>query len=97
MPKVDPMQYLMTAISSLTGGLITDLQTLFLGVIVCMFIWFGIDHLMFALETFTQNRSKDLAFSRAQKSLSNRAGFARGSAEYDRETARYRKYINKSV
>lgn len=43
MPKVDPMEYLMNALAILTGGLITDMQTLILGVVVCSFIVMALD------------------------------------------------------
>lgn len=43
MPKVDPMQYLMDALAILTGGLITDMQTLILGIVVCSFIVMALD------------------------------------------------------
>lgn len=38
MPKADPIQYLMNALAILTGGLISDMQTLILGLVVCAFI-----------------------------------------------------------
>jgi hypothetical protein len=46
MPKVDPMQYLMNALSTLTGGLIADMQTLILGMVVCSFILMALDLLL---------------------------------------------------
>lgn len=43
MPQVDPMNYLMAALSTLTGGLIADIQTLILGLVVCSFILMALD------------------------------------------------------
>jgi len=43
MPKVDPTQYLMDALAILTGGLISDMQTLILGLVVCAFIVMALD------------------------------------------------------
>ncbi len=43
MPKVDPTQYLLEALSTLTGGLIKDMQTLILGLVVCSFILMAFD------------------------------------------------------
>lgn len=43
MPTVDPTQYLLEALSTLTGGLIKDLQTLILGLVVCSFILMALD------------------------------------------------------
>ncbi|MGD9950062.1 MAG: hypothetical protein AB7U29_19390 [Desulfobulbus sp.] len=43
MPKVDPTQYLLDALSVLTGGLIKDMQTLILGLVVCSFILMALD------------------------------------------------------
>lgn len=43
MPKVDPMQYLMDALAILTGGLIKDMQTLILGMVVCTFVVMALD------------------------------------------------------
>ena len=45
MPKVDPMQYLMDALAILTGGLIKDMQTLILGMVVCTFVVMALDML----------------------------------------------------
>lgn len=41
--KVDPFDYLMAALSSLTNGLINDLKTLILGLVVCSFIVMALD------------------------------------------------------
>ncbi len=49
MPTVDPFKYLMDAIGILTGGLINDLKTLFLGLLVCSFILMALDLLKDAL------------------------------------------------
>ncbi len=49
MPKVDPFDYLMEAVGNLTGGLITDLKTLFLGMLVCSFILMAFDLLKDAM------------------------------------------------
>jgi hypothetical protein len=43
MPQVDPTNYLMAALSTLTGGLIADIQTLILGLVVCSFILMALD------------------------------------------------------
>lgn len=43
MPQVDPFKYLLEAVGRLTGGLITDLQSLFLGMILCSFLVMAID------------------------------------------------------
>ncbi|MDD2468488.1 MAG: hypothetical protein PHI97_31290 [Desulfobulbus sp.] len=43
MPKVDPTTYLLDALSILTGGLIKDMQTLILGLVVCAFILMAFD------------------------------------------------------
>ena len=43
MPNIDPIQYLMEALSILTGGLINDMKTLILGLVVCSFILMAFD------------------------------------------------------
>ncbi len=94
---MNPTQYLFDAMSNLTGGLITDIKTLFLGLVVCSFIYFGFDILMEAVGLSLERRARDRSFERAKSTLAEREGYAQGSAEYDRLSARYRKLINKSV
>ena len=108
MPHIDPTQYLMSALSSLTGGLVSDLQTLILGMVVCTFIAMGADYLFFiinsAFERSARDRNferaksaRDNNFERAKSTLADRGQYEKGTAEYDRASLQYREYIRKSV
>jgi hypothetical protein len=71
MPKADPIQYLMNALAILTGGLITDMQTLILGLVVCAFILMALDIL------------KDLILLPALEAMANPFdAYRRASAAY---------------
>lgn len=56
---MDPNQYLYDALSQLSGGLITDLKTLFLGGIVLAFILMGLDYLKTGFEHMMDRRAHD--------------------------------------
>jgi len=43
MPPIDPTQYLMDALAVMTGGLVNDMKTLILGLVVCSFILMALD------------------------------------------------------
>lgn len=71
MPKADPIQYLMNALAILTGGLISDMQTLILGLVVCAFILMALDIL------------KDLILLPALEAMANPIdAYRRASAAY---------------
>ena len=71
MPKADPIQYLMNALAILTGGLISDMQTLILGLVVCAFILMALDIL------------KDLILLPALEAMANPFdAYQRASAAY---------------
>ena len=97
MPQIDPTQCLMSALSTLTGGLVSDMQTLILGMVVLGFIAMGIDYLMDVVGHSIERASKNRSFERAKSTLAERDQYERGSAEYDRLSIRYRKLLNKSV
>lgn len=97
MPKVDPFQYLISSLSTLTGGLISDMQTLFLGILFCAFLFMGFEHLMEALGHAIESRSRDRYLDLARSTKSRLKGLDWGSAEYDQASLQYREYIRKSI
>ena len=97
MPHIDPTQYLMSALSSLTGGLVSDLQTLILGMVVCTFIAMGADYLFSIINSAFERSARDRNFNRAKSALGERSRYEEGTAEYDRASLQYREYIRKSV
>ena len=97
MPQIDPTQYLFDALSSLTGGLINDIKTLFLGLVVCSFFFFAFDILISAMGAGIERRSKDRNFEKAQDLLDARNKTERGSASWDYYNLKYRNALRKSV
>jgi len=93
----NPMQFLMTALSTMTNGLISDMQTLMLGLVVAAFIVMGLDYLMEILDYSIQSHSRDKYFDRAKAALDESSNYAFGSPERDRAEAQYRAFIRKSV
>ena len=97
MPKINPFQFLIDALGTLTGGLIADLQTLLLGVLVCSFIVMALGYLKDMLEGAMNSRLANRYSSEASRALSERNQFASGSFEYQKANLKYRKLLNKAV
>lgn len=58
---------LFSAISELTGGLISDLTTAMIGMVVVGFIVMGVDYLKDCFETHIDNRKRDQSIVDARK------------------------------
>lgn len=97
MPKVDPMQYLMTALSTLTGGLIADMQALILGIVVCSFIFMALDYLLGIVGTAVDSHRSDKYMKDAQIALKARKTSDPFSAEYEYNNQLYKRLVRKSV
>jgi len=97
MPPIDPTKILFDTVSNLTGGLITDLQTLIVGVIVVSFIVFAIDILLSAINAGFENAARDRNFERAQDFLDRRNQMAKGTASWDYYNLKYRNALRKSI
>ena len=94
---MDVNQYLFDAISTMTGGLISDTKTLYLGAIVLAFILMGLDHLKDSFEHFIEVHAYTRSAANAQEALTERGRYARGTFEYDEANRVYHHYLNKSV
>ena len=97
MPKVDPFQYLMAPITNLTGGLISDVQTLITALVFCFFLYMGFDYLQDILGRTFESRGRDRYLDLARSTKSRLQGLDAGSVEYDQASLQYREYIRKSV
>ena len=97
MPPIDPTQILFDTVSNLTGGLVTDLQTLIVGVIVVSFIVFAIDILLSAINAGFENATRERNFERAQDFLDARNKTAKGTASWDYYNLKYRNALRKSI
>ena len=97
MPQIDPTQYLFDALANLTGGLITDIKALFLGLVVCSFFFFAFDILVSAMGSAVERRTKDRNFERAQDFLDRRDQMAKGTASWDYYNLKYRNALRKSI
>ena len=97
MPSIDPSQMIFDSISGLTGGLISDIQTLVLAALVIAFIVAGFDILLSALGAVISSRSRDNSFATAKDLLDARNSHQRGTAEWDKLNLQYRRYLRKSI
>ena len=97
MPSIDPSQMIFDSISGLTGGLISDIQTLVLAALVIAFIVAGFDILLSALGAVISSRSRDNSFETAKDLLDARNSHQRGTAEWDKLNLQYRRYLRKSI
>jgi hypothetical protein len=97
MEPIDPFSYLFDMAGTLTGGIVTDLKTAFLGMLVIGFILIGLDYLKDAfgslLNGFSHNRHSKLAGDlRDQRDF-----YKKDTFEYDLYNAAYRKNLRKSL
>lgn len=97
MEKINPFQFLIDALSTMTGGLIADMQTLLLGVFLCSFIVMALGYLKDILEGSMNTRLANLYSNEAARALNERNQFASGSFEYQKANLKYRKLLNKAV
>ena len=97
MPSLDPSQVIFDSISSLTGGLIADLQTLVIAALVVSFIVAGVDILLSAIGSTFERRARDNNFATAKDLLDARNSHQRGTAEWDKLNLQYRRYLRKSI
>ena len=97
MPSIDPSQMIFDYISGLTGGLISDIQTLVLAALVIAFIVAGFDILLSAMGAVISSRSRDNSFATAKDLLDARNSHQRGTAEWDKLNLQYRRSLRKSI
>ena len=97
MPQVDPTQYLLDALSTLTGGLIADVQTLILGLVVLSFLAMGFDYLMDILGAFFDNNRADKYLRDARDIRLAQQTWNKGTAEYDYHEHLYRRFVRRSA
>lgn len=97
MPKVDPMKYLMDALATLTGGLIADMQSLILGIVVCSFIFMALDYLLGIVGTAVDSHRSDKYMKDAKIALEARRTSDPFSAEYEYNNQLYKRLVRKSI
>ena len=101
MPKIDPTAYLLQAISTLTGGLINDLTSVILGLVVCAFILMGLDYLVMLLSSFLggirNDRQISKYFAAAQDVKNGRDSHSKGSDEWMTEDYLYKSLLKKTA
>ena len=97
MNPIDPFTYIFEAASTLTGGIITDLKTGFLAMLVIMFILMGLDLLMGVLGTLTTQFSHKRHTSLARNLREERDSYSKDSFDYELLNASYRKNLRKSL
>lgn len=92
----DPTQILFDAISGLTGGIIKDVQTAMIAILLIVFLLLGFDLLKDVLFNRYQSRAAQNKYWReAEYHLQESSNYQRGTIEYDYHKARYRKLLNK--
>ena len=95
----DPTQILFDAISGLTGGIIKDVQTAMIAILLIVFLFLGFDLLKDVLFGQRQAESVDKKhwkeWQEAEYHLGESSRYQRGTIEYDFHKSRYRKLLNK--
>ena len=94
---MDTTQFLFDAVSQLTGGLVTDLRSLFLGGIVLTFVLIGLDYLKGSFEHMMDRRSHGRFLENAEDMRMERDQFTRGTAQWEEANYMYRHFIGKAA
>ncbi|WPD22856.1 MAG: hypothetical protein SD837_22065 [Candidatus Electrothrix scaldis] len=89
--------FLFEAFSQLTGGLITDMKTLLLGMLFLGMVLIGFDMLTEKLQSAALARRADGNFKLAQWAHLHREASDAGSFEFDYYNALYHKHLQQSV
>ena len=89
--------FLFDAFSQLSGGLITDMQTLLLGLLLLGMILMGADMLIEKLQMAGINSQAEGNFKVAQWAHAHREQADRGTFEYDYYNSLYQKHLSNSV
>ena len=97
MPSIDPSQMIFDSISGLTGGLISDIQTLVLAALAIAFIVAGIDILLSSMGSVINGFSRESNFDKSRMYFVERNRHERGTPEYDRLNLLYRRSLRKSI
>lgn len=91
-----PSDILFQAISSMTGGLINDLTTAMLGMVVLGFLVFGVDYLKDIFEDSIARRETNASLDRA-RSYKKMAESIDDQVSKDYLNARYRNEIRRAA
>ena len=97
MQPIDIQQSLFDLVSNLTGGLVNDVRTLLLGLLLIAFIAMAIDLLGIAISNSLERRTMDRNFERAQDFLDTRNKTARGTAAWDYYNMKYPNALRRSM
>lgn len=97
MQPIDIQQSLFDLVSNLTGGLVNDVRTLLLGLLLIAFIAMAIDLLGIAINNSLERRSQDHNFDKSRWYFVERNRHERGTPEYDRLNLLYRRSLRKSI
>lgn len=91
------MNIIFNAVSQLTGGLINDITSMVIGMVVLSFIAMGLDYLKDVLDGVMDRRASNKYFSRAEEVRKARDTWEAGSAGYAQQNALYHRLIRKSA
>lgn len=97
MQPIDIQQSLFDLVSNLTGGLVNDVRTLLLGLLLIAFIAMAVDLLGIAITNSLERRTMDRNFERAQDFLETRNRTAKGTASWDYYNMKYRNALRRSM
>ena len=100
-PQLDITTILFQAISTLTGGLIDDMKTVMLGMVLCTFILMGFDY----IKEFFVSGFEDLRNEKAYKKYSqmaedilvSRDTYEKGSYHWKEENLIHQEMLRKAV
>ena len=94
---MESSDYLLEAISQLSGGLITDLKTLFVGAVVLAFILMGFDYIKDAFNHMLETRAHGRFLENAEDMRMERDQYMRGSTEWEEANYMYRHFVGKAA
>ena len=93
---MNPVDIIFQAASNLTGGIISDMQTAIIGMVVLLFIYLGFNILVGILTPPTQTPTFTGSLEDARMFRAARDRHEKGSEAYDLYNGLYRKHMNKT-
>ena len=101
MPQIDITTILFQAISNLTGGLISDLTSVMLGMVLCTFILMGLDYIKDVFVSGFEDLRNEKAYKKysqmAEDILVSRDTYEKGSYHWKEENLIHQEMLRKAV
>lgn len=94
---MNPFALIFQSIGTLTGGLISDLSSVIVGLVALSFIALAVDHITWLLSGTMHRRMSNKYYERAEMVRQARDTNSRGSAAWLQQDMLYKRFLRRSV